>query len=146
MSLDMTSGVVCIDASFIVRLLGGGTVAVPFRNLWNQWLDAEYTVVAPTLIYYEFSNAFHRSAVAGQILPEEAEQALEAALNLGIALYGDANLYRQALNLAAQLRLPATYDAHYLALAQQLKCEFWTADRRLFNAVQASLAWVHCVT
>lgn len=142
----MTSTVVCIDASFIVRLLDGGTIAVPFVDLWNQWQDSGCTVIAPTLFYYELSNAFHRSVLAGQILPEEADQALEAALNLDIRLYGDADLHRQALILAAQLRLPASYDAHYLALAQRLEADFWTADRRLYNAVQPSLPWVHLVT
>ena len=36
-------------------------------------------------------------------------------------------------------------DAHYLALAQRLGAEFWTADRRLVQAVQATLPWVNLV-
>jgi hypothetical protein len=35
-----------------------------------------------------------------------------------------------------QFSLPATYDAHYLALAERENCEFWTADTRLFNAIK----------
>lgn len=138
----MTSGMVCVDASFVVRLLSRGAIAVPFIDLWDRWQDLGYTPVAPALIYYEVSNSFHRSVIAGQILPEEADQSLEDAINLNIRLYGDAELHRQALTLARTLKLPATYDAHYLALAQRLECEFWTADRRLFNSVQATLSWV----
>lgn len=141
----MTSDIICIDASFIVRLLTSQPVATPFLGLWNQWQNLGYRIVAPTLIRYEVSNAFHRSALAGQIPPEEASEALEDALNLNIILYSDAELHCQALNIATQLKLPATYDAHYLALAQQLGCEFWTADKRLFNAVQATLSWVNLV-
>lgn len=140
----MTSAVVCVDASFIVRMLTSDTPD-SFDNLWNQWQESGYAIVAPTLIYYEISNSFHRSAIAGQLLPQEAVRLLQNVLNLNITLYGDAELHREALNLAAQLRLPATYDAHYLALAQRLECEFWTADRRLFNAVQATLSWVNLV-
>ena len=141
----MTSDIICIDASFIVRLLSSQPIATPFFGLWNQWQNLGYRIVAPTLIRYEVSNAFHRSALAGQIPPEEASEALQDALNLNIILYGDSELHRQALNIATQLKLPATYDAHYLALAQQLGCEFWTADKRLFNAVQATLSWVNLV-
>lgn len=39
----------------------------------------------------------------------------------------------------------ATYDAHYLALADQLGAEFWTTDRKLVRAVQPSLPWVRLV-
>ncbi|MBD2179647.1 type II toxin-antitoxin system VapC family toxin [Planktothrix sp. FACHB-1355] len=141
----MASTLVCVDASFIVRMLIYLTPDSPFDNLWNQWEESENIIVAPTLIYYEITNSFHRLAVAGQLLPEEADRLLQDALNLNITLYGDAELHRQALNLAAQMRLPASYDAHYLALAQQLKCEFWTVDKRLFNAVKSTFFWVHLV-
>jgi len=40
------------------------------------------------------------------------------------------------LDLAARFSLPAIYDAHYLALAERLGSEFWTADRRLGQAAQ----------
>ncbi len=142
----MTSSVVCVDANLVILLLSRGTLALQIRELWNQWLELNYTIVAPTLIYYELSNALHRSAIAGQIAPEEADQVLAEATNLNIRLYGDAQLHQEALSLARSLRLSATYDAHYLALAQRLKCEFWTADKRLFNSVQPSLPWIHLVT
>lgn len=129
----------------MVLLLSRGTFALRIRELWNQWLELNYTIVAPTLIYYELSNALHRSAVAGQIAPEEADQVLAEAMNLNIRLYGDAELHQEALSLARSLRLSATYDAHYLALAQRLECNFWTADRRLYNSVQAALPWVNFV-
>lgn len=34
-------------------------------------------------------------------------------------------------------------NAHYLALAERENCEFWTADTRLFNAINGKLPWVH---
>jgi hypothetical protein len=44
--------------------------------------------------------------------------------------------------LAHQFSLLATYDAHYLALAESHNCEFWTADTRLLRAVGDKLSWV----
>ncbi len=46
------------------------------------------------------------------------------------------------MELAERFRRPATYDPHYLALAEREGCEFWTADERLWNAVKADLPWV----
>ena len=46
-------------------------------------------------------------------------------------------------SLATRFNRPAAYDAHYLALAEMMNCEFWTADRRLFNVVRDELPWVH---
>lgn len=142
----MTSTLVCVDANLVVRLFSRITTELQVRELWNHWLESKYTIVAPTLIYYELSNALHRAAVAGQILPEEADRALAEAINLNIRLYGDAELHRQALMVARSLRLSATYDAHYLALAQRLQCEFWTSDRRLVNSAQATFPWVKLVS
>ena len=47
------------------------------------------------------------------------------------------------MELAHRFGLHAAYDAHYLALAEHEKCEYWTADSRLCNAVKAKLPWVH---
>lgn len=141
----MTVGVVCIDASFVMGLVTRESSEPIYIQLWNQWQESDYAVVAPALIYYEVSNALHRLALARQLLPERASQALEVALSLNVTLYNDAQLHQRALTLARELLLPATYDAHYLALAERLEAEFWTADRRLVNLVQATLPWVHLV-
>ncbi len=39
----------------------------------------------------------------------------------------------------------ATYDAHYLALPQRFQADFYTGDKRLFNAVNSTLTWIHLV-
>jgi predicted nucleic acid-binding protein len=45
-----------------------------------------------------------------------------------------------------RLKRASAYDSYYLALAQVLECDFWTADKRLFNALQgAHLGWVHWI-
>jgi predicted nucleic acid-binding protein len=71
--------------------------------------------------------------------------ALEAAFALPVRLYGEEQLHRRALALAERFSLPAAYDAHYLALADWLGGEFWTADRKLVRAVGDELPWVRVV-
>ena len=142
----MSSSMVCVDASLIIRLLTSQDVNSPYDQKWQQWQESNATIIAPTLIMYEVSNGLYRYSRAGQITPEETAKLLERALNLGIRFSGDADLHRQALEIAVRYNLPATYDAHYLALASRLSIELWTVDQRLFNSVHSSLAWVNLVS
>lgn len=134
---------VCVDASFVMRLLKEVDATGPASQCWDSWRRASRLIVAPALIYYELSNALFQYVKHKQLLIQEAQAALTLAQTLNITLYGDAELHRQALHLAQALSLPATYDAHYLALAQRLGAAFWTADRRLAQLVQPALPWVH---
>ena len=72
----------------------------------------------------------------------EGRLALKAAQALPLRLYGEPELHTRALDLAECFSLPAAYDAHYLALADWLGAEFWTADLRLARVVQDELPWV----
>ena len=139
----MDNSPICVDASLVVRLLASGEPESPAVRLWQEWHASGRPLIASTLLYYEVSNALRRYAAQGELLPEEAAEALEAALGLGIILHGDADLHRRALELAGRFSLSAAYDAHYLALAERLGAAFWTADRRLTQTVQAALSWVH---
>ena len=89
------------------------------------------------------TNALRRDAAIGWLSPADVGALLEIALRLDIELVGDSELHRRALQLAETLSLPAACDAHYLALAERLGAEFWTADARLVRAVQNTLPWVH---
>ena len=57
----------------------------------------------------------------------------------------DDSLLKRAYELATQYNRPTAYDSQYLAVAERLNCEFWTADERLANAVGNDLSWVRWV-
>lgn len=133
---------VSVDASFIIRLIVSSDNNNSYNIKWQEWHSSNTVIVAPTLIMYEVSHGIYRYQKAGQMTQDEAESLLDSALNLGIRFYGDANLHQEAFKIASLYNLSATYDAHYLALAQRLQVELWTADKRLFNAVSQSLSWV----
>lgn len=142
---EVSNSPVCVDASVVVQLVVGGGQADKISDLWLTWLEAARPLVAPTLLYYEISNAIHRYLVHDYLLPQAADEALTAALTLDISLYEDQDLHHRSLKLARRFSLPATYDAHYLALSERLGAEFWTVDRRLARIVQTALPWVHFV-
>lgn len=59
---------------------------------------------------------------------------LDGLLDSGIQFVEPAGLHRRAIELAGQLKHSAVYDAHYLALAEALESEMWTADERFYRA------------
>ena len=61
---------------------------------------------------------------------------------MNIVIHNPDGLHQRALALAHAYRLPAAYDAHYLALAEYFGCELWTDDGRLFRGVQDDLSFV----
>lgn len=139
----MPDSPVCLDASFLLRLLLDGEMASQADDLWETWHREGRRLIAPTLLYYEVTNALHRYLAHGDLSPAEVKTLLNLALRLDIELIGDAELHHRALQLARAFSLPAANDAYYLALAERLEAEFWTADARLAQAVQDRLPWVH---
>ncbi len=134
---------VCVDASYVLRLLGSSTPETPAVRLWKEWHESGHPLVAPALLYYEVTNAIRRYVVHGELTSQEASELLDVSLSLDITLYDDDELHRRALQLAEQFSLPATYDSHYLALSERFGAEFWTADRHLVQKVKQALPWVH---
>ena len=137
----MASSWICVDANLVVRLVADPQDTL-VRAQWQQWEDDGFQFAAPTLIHYETTNALYQYERRGFLSVETVRLAQEAALALHLTFFGDADLHRSALRLAQRLALPATYDAHYLAVAERLGAELWTADGRLVQAVRDELSWV----
>ena len=132
----------CVDANLVIRLVAD-PADESVRGLWEQWDTARRQLAAPTLLRYEVTNALYRYQRLGLLSASSVRLALKAAFALPLHLRGEADLHWRALELADRLSLPAAYDAHYLALADWLGCEFWTADGALVRTVQPTLSWVH---
>jgi len=140
----MRNSWLCVDANLVIRLVADPRDEA-VRRLWEQWDVEKRQLAAPTLLYYEVSNALYRYQMQGFLSTSAMRLALQAALSLSLHLYGEAELHWRAFDLAARFSLPDTDDAYYLALAERLGGEFWTADRRLVQAVQMELEWVRLV-
>ena len=76
------------------------------------------------------------------ITAAEGEDYLRRFLRFTISVASPVGIYEQALRRAQELNHPAAYDAHYIALAQIVGCDFWTADQRLLNALNGRLPFV----
>jgi predicted nucleic acid-binding protein len=134
---------ICIDSSVAAKLFLREEHSEHARALYFTTLRAESPIVAPSLLLFELTNIV-RQQMRGQraLSLVEARQLLADFLALPIEIHAPAGLHQLALSIADAYDLPASYDAHYLALSQQLDCEFWTSDMRLLRKVGQYLPFV----
>ena len=95
----MSNLTLCVDANLVIRLIIDPQDEV-VRQLWEQWDASGRQIAAPTLLYYEVSNALYRYQRAGMISSSTVRLALKAAFALPVRLYGTRELHRRALVLS----------------------------------------------
>lgn len=133
---------VCLDASVALKLLVVEGDSARARSLWRSWIAEGIEVVAPGLFVFECASALRRMVVRRDLGEESARSALRLLLDMPVSLRAPDGLVDRAWDLAHELDRPNVYDSFYLALAELLEIECWTADRRLFNAVHAKKPWL----
>lgn len=126
---------VVVDASLAFKWLVTEVHTDEANNLGRLWNSRGIRVAAPYLMPVELTNALHQRVVRGELTVAAATRRLESLLSSGLELHQPPHIYGRAMALARKLGQGATYDAHYLALAETLGCELWTADGRFYRAV-----------
>jgi len=140
----MNNHTVVVDANIAIKLAiveSDSHIAVA---LFEKWKTQKKMILAPALFIYEITNILLKKVRQNKMSIDEAKAITSLLLDTGIEIYWllDPDLPLNSLDFAHKHNLPATYDAHYLALAEREQCEFWTADERLYNSVKDQLAWV----
>jgi predicted nucleic acid-binding protein len=140
---------VVVDASLATMWAVPETYSEQALRLADLWAHGSTRLVAPCLLLAEVTNALYKRVVRGEIDLETAETALQVVLGFAVEIREEPGLAANAMSLARQLRRPATYDCHYLALAERYQRELWTGDERFYNAVKLvkpSVKWVGSYT
>ena len=117
-----------VDASLVVKWVLQEEDYVEARRLSDYWSSTGIRPVAPRLLLYELANVLHLRVRRGQSPIDEALDAFTDLVASAIELIDMESIHARAIRLATQLSQGAVYDSHYLALAEHLDCEFWTAD------------------
>jgi predicted nucleic acid-binding protein len=112
--------------------------------LFARWSEQERPLRAPELWLAEVTSVIRQHVFRGLISLEEAHQAIDDVVGLEVERFPlDIRLYHHALNWAGRIGHSKVYDSLYLALAESLNAEFWTADERLAKTGQATGAdWI----
>jgi predicted nucleic acid-binding protein len=134
---------ICIDSSVAAKWILEEEWTTEARALYDAALNAGELIVAPPLLPIEVTNVLRqRLRRSPDYSLGEALAQLDRFLGFSVEIRNPSWLHRRALQIADAFGLPAAYDAHYLALADELHCPFWTADRRLALAVGRGLGFV----
>ena len=102
-------------------------------RLVSDYLSGEIQLVAPTLWAYEVTQGLRKAVTHERVSREVADRSVRFLLGLGVVLTEYAVLAERTWNLALDYKL-SIYDACYVALAEQERCQCLTADQRLANA------------
>ena len=114
-------------------------------GLMEKFRALHVTLFAPRLWGYEVVCGINKYRHVNLISLHEAEKAVDRVTGLGVTMIDETPAFcKSALHWAARLQRMAAYDSFYLALTESLSAEFWTADKRLANAINVS--WVHYIT
>ena len=139
------NGSVVVDASLAFKWLVEEEYSGEAVALSMTWASQGIRTAAPHFMPVEVTNALHRRVVRNELSVGEAAELIGTLMASGIQLHSSVNVYARALELASDLRQRAVYDAHYLALADALDCEMWTADEKFFKAASAvagNVRWI----
>lgn len=119
---------ICVESSLVLRALTGEPGA---EDLFGLWKAKGKELVAPALLEYE--------VIAWAEGQEEIRWAMAKYHELEIELFHGRAISERALGLIPGLRWR---EAVYLATAQVLACDVWTADPAFADKVKEIWPWV----
>ena len=140
------NGRLVVDASFAVKWILEEEYTAQAISALAEWHSQHTDVFAPAWFLFEITNVLYQRIRRGELTSDDALRLISESQQAGVQLIDyDDRLHARALELAHQFNLNAAYDAHYLALAERMNCELWTADERLWNSTRAQLGWVRWI-
>ena len=122
-----------VDASMAAKWL----VEEDDSPLARVLLGPGYSLISPDLLVPELINVIKKNVDRKRLELAEGFAAILKLVALPVQLFESRSLAEPAFDLAIRLKLSG-YDATYAALAIREGCQLVTADRRLFDAIEAA--------
>lgn len=136
---------IVLDSGIFIASVFPETLTPQAKQFIQQLQTDRITFHAPTLLRYEVIAVARKAVYQGRVTVEEGFRSRNQLLSYPITLHFDDDLLKRGYELAAEYNRPTAYDSQYLAVAERLSCDFWTADERMFNAVKdrfPSIRWL----
>jgi len=135
-----------VDASVVVDLLDPATrVDAPAQRLLDKLVASGADLVAPSMLWLETSNVLLTGIRRRRWDSAAADAAFTVMGRLPIRSADTQADHERAFELARRYDNWPVYDMVYVALAERLGTEFYTADDRL-RARIVHLPWVRGLT
>jgi predicted nucleic acid-binding protein len=119
---------IVIDASVLANVIGDD--GIDGRRARTE-LRTAGDLAAPDLVDVETVAVLRKRWIAGSISDGRFASAVGDLEDIDLDRYPALRFMRRAWELRANV---TAYDAAYVALAEILNCELWTADQKLANA------------
>lgn len=130
-----------VDASVAIKWFNPAEALAESANLIRaDYVHGRIALVVPVFWDYEIANGINKAVARGNLTADEGREAVRLILAVQaqrVPLPSPDDSYE-----LAQRYQRSVYDSWYVALAQQLGAEFWTADRKLYNALHEPLPFV----
>ena len=94
----------------------------------------------------EVASALHKRVLRGELTPNGAAALIDDLSDYEVILYDRTPVHYLAFRIAAELQQRWIYDSFYLALAIELDCPLWTADRNFYDAAYAAYPRIRYIT
>jgi predicted nucleic acid-binding protein len=128
---------IVIDANIALHAVIPGVHQRQAIELFQRWIEDTESLVAPDLWLIECATGIRREVYRRHVSVGGGLHLFGSVEALGVDLRPiDAALCRSAMDWAEKLQQSRAYDGLYLALAERLDVELWTADRRLVNGAR----------
>ncbi|MBI2326976.1 type II toxin-antitoxin system VapC family toxin [Candidatus Curtissbacteria bacterium] len=122
-----------LDASVIAKWFFKEEQTDTALTLLEKHKLAKIKINAPILLLFEFGNSVVKKFREDIDTQTEFDQDLEDLLATGINFYNpDEESLKQTYALTSKYEI-TFYDATYIALTQNLQCDFITADKKLYQ-------------
>ena len=112
-----------VDASIVAKLLFEEEYSDKTAQLFAAAITAHERVLAPALLSAEVANFLRQRMRRVNLALVDALGLFDRFQEVPVSRRSAPTLSQRALILAANLNLPAAYDAHYLALAESHRCD-----------------------
>lgn len=131
---------VVVDANILIAFgLADEPLHIQANQILSAWKTAGERLAAPRLFRSEITAVVRKVVYQGRMTPEQGRTMLAQLLIYPVEFHEDDALLKEAY-VAVRFNRPCAYDSQYMALAHRLQCDFWTADERLVNSVQAQFS------
>ncbi len=127
---------IIVDTSVALKWALAEIHSANANALRRDVLHRREEIVAPTLLLYEATNTLYQAGRDGIVPWHSVAQGLEDILTVVRLRPPTITTAKQAVALARMTTQTYAYDTQFLALAERLNCDLWTADERFQRAMQ----------
>ena len=134
---------VCVDASLAIKAVVPEAGSDKTDALFTQWASENTQLIAPVFFEVETDSILRQKvSLRRELTVDQAQRAFASVQGLPIKITHSPEQRERAWEIARKFQFPIVYDATYLALAELRRCEFTTADEKLFKQVRSKLTFV----